>query len=658
MCGVAGVFTPSGGDGAALGRLARGMADTLAHRGPDDVGVWVDGAARVALAQRRLSILDLSATGRQPMSSASGRFAIVFNGEIYNHLELRRELGEPRAEAAGLSGDPPAWRGRSDTETLLAGFEAWGVEKALQKAIGMFAFALWDQQARTLMLARDRLGEKPMYYGWLGPSFVFGSELKAIRAHPAFDGVVDRGALALFLRYNYVPAPHCIYRGIRKLPAATILSVSAAAREPQLSRYWSAREVAEAGLAAPLALDDAEAAAALEGLLSEAVAGQMVADVPVGAFLSGGVDSSTVVALMQTRSTRPAKTFTIGFSERGYDEAACAAAVARHLRTDHTELYVTPADARAVIPRLPEIYDEPFADSSQIPTFLVAQLARAQVTVALSGDGGDELFGGYNRHVWAAALRRARRIPRPLRRAAGGAIASVAPATWTRLFRLGAGLAPKRYRFTEVGDKLHKLARVLGRQGPDAIYRDLMSSWSAPERVVRDGAEETAALDAGEWAWLTDFERQIMYLDLVTYLPDDILVKVDRAAMSVSLETRVPLLDPRVVEFAWRLPTSQTIRRGQGKWLLRQVLYRHVPRALVERAKMGFAIPLGAWLRGPLREWAEALLDERRLKADGYLEPGAIRRCWDDHLSGRRNRSDELWGVLMFQAWLAPREGR
>jgi asparagine synthase (glutamine-hydrolysing) len=648
MCGLTGIFRPTPGRGASVGTLVEGMAAALAHRGPDDADVFVDDAAGVALAHRRLSILDLSPTGHQPMTSASGRFVIIFNGEIYNHLDLRGELSGKIDVGRG-------WRGRSDTETLLAAFEAWGVEKALGKAIGMFALAMWDRETRTLMLARDRLGEKPMYYGWLGPSFVFGSELKAIRAHPAFAGVVDRGALALFLRHGYVPAPYSIYRDIRKLPPATILTVTGESRDCRLSCYWSARAVAETGAATPIEMSDAEAISALEEVLGEAVAGQMVADVALGAFLSGGIDSSTVVAMMQSRSDRPVKSFTIGFGESGYDEAKHARAVADHLGTDHTELYVSPAQARAVIPRLPRVYDEPFADSSQIPTFLIAELARRQVTVALSGDGGDEVFGGYNRYVWAAETwRRMHRVPRGLRRAASGLITAVAPTTWTGMFRRGAALVPERYRVAEAGDKLHKLAEILALDRQEEIYRALVSHWNSPDGPVAGGEEPPSQLtDQRAWARLPDFERRMMYLDLVTYLPDDILVKVDRAAMSVSLETRAPFLDPRVVEFAWRLPLSQKIRGGQGKWLLRQLLYRHVPRHLVERPKMGFAIPVAAWLRGPLRDWAEGLLDERRLKAEGYFHPGPIRRRWREHLEGRRNRAGELWSVLMFQAWLA-----
>lgn len=645
MCGVTGILAAAGTDGSISHAMVHRMTETLEHRGPDDAGVWVDDVAGVALGFRRLSILDLSPAGRQPMLSPSGRFAIVFNGEIYNHLDLRREL----------QGTSPRWRGHSDTETLLAGFEAWDVEATLQKAIGMFALAVWDRHTRTLLLARDPVGEKPLYYGWAGPSFVFASELKAIRAHPEFRPEVDRDVVALFLRQGYVPAPYSIYRGIRKLPPGASLSLAAGSREPRIACYWSARTVAEAGAADPLDLSDEEATSALETLLRDAVAKQMVADVPLGAFLSGGIDSSTVVALMQAQSPRPVRTFTIGFFEDGYNEAADAQAVARHLGTDHTELYVTPKEAQAVIPRLPEMYDEPFADSSQIPTFLIAQLARRHVTVALSGDGGDELFGGYNRYVWATEpWRWLARVPRPSRLAMARVLTSVSPTTWSRLFDLGAAVVPGRYRYANVGDKLHKLAGLLRAPHPASVHLALVSQWRRPEGVVIGAVEPPTVLtDPGRWARLPDFARHMMYLDLVTYLPDDILVKVDRAAMSVSLETRVPFLDRRVIEFAWRLPLHQKIRHREGKWLLRRVLHRYVPPQLIERPKMGFAIPLDAWLRGPLRDWAESLLDERRVKADGYFHPASIRDTWGEHLSGRRNRAAELWSVLMFQAWHA-----
>jgi asparagine synthase (glutamine-hydrolysing) len=644
MCGIAGVVTVADRDRAGLGAVTARMIETLTHRGPDDSGVWADESAGVALGQRRLSIIDLSPAGHQPMHSASGRFVIVFNGEIYNYLTLREELEDASRP----------WRGHSDTEVLLAGFEAWGVRQTLEKVLGMFAFALWDRRSQALVLARDAVGEKPMYYGRLGRTFAFGSELKALRAHPEFRADVDRGALALFLRHNYVPAPYSIYHGIRKVAPGSYLTLAAGTAEPTVTPYWSARLTSEAGAAAPLDLSDEDAAAALDTLLRDAVGQQMIADVPLGAFLSGGIDSSTVVALMQAQSPRPVKTFTIGFFEASYDEARCAAAVARHLGTDHTELYVTADEARAVIPRLPHMYDEPFADSSQIPTFLVAQLARRHVTVALSGDAGDELFGGYNRYFWATDLwRRMRRVPRASRRSAARLITSVSPAAWSRVFDLGGVFVPERYRYANAGDKLHKLADLLAAQRPEAMYLHLVSHWPEPERLVIDGREPPTLLTESDgWARLPDFERRMMYLDLVTYLPDDILVKVDRAAMSVSLETRVPLLDRRVVRFAWQLPLHQKIRRGEGKWLLRQVLHRYVPRELTERPKMGFGVPIDAWLRGPLREWAETLLDEARLTREGYLRPAAIRERWHEHLSGRRNWAYGLWNVLMFQAWL------
>jgi asparagine synthase (glutamine-hydrolysing) len=644
MCGVTGLLTARNADRVDLSVVAGRMADTLAHRGPDDSGVWLDESAGVALAHRRLSIIDLSPAGAQPMLSPSGRFVIVFNGEIYNYVELRQEL----------EGTSRKWRGHSDTEVLLAGFEAWGVGPTLEKVIGMFAFAAWDRHEHALVLARDPVGEKPMYYGWLGNVFAFGSELKALRAHPEFDADVDRGALALFLRHNYVPAPYSIYRGIHKLLPGTYLTLAAGRREPTITPYWSARLVSEAGTAAPLDLSDEEATSALDTLLRDAVGKQMMADVPLGAFLSGGIDSSTVVALMQAQSSRPVKTFTVGFFEAAYDEARHAASVARHLGTDHTELYVTAEQAQAVIPRLPRMYDEPFADSSQIPTFLIAQLARRHVTVALSGDAGDELFGGYNRYFWATELwRRMRRVPHASRVGAARLITSISPSTWSRVFDVGGAFVPGRYRYANAGDRLHKLADLLAAQRPESIYLQLVSHWSSPESVVIDSVEPATALtDREGWARLPDFERRMMYLDLVTYLPDDILVKVDRAAMSVSLETRVPLLDRRVVRFAWQLPLHQKIRDGHGKWLLRQVLHRYVPRSLMERPKMGFGVPIDAWLRGPLRDWAEALLDEGRLTSEGYLRPASIRTKWSEHLSGRRNWAYGLWNVLMFQAWL------
>lgn len=623
--------------------VAARMADALRHRGPDAAGVWVDEEAHIGLAHRRLSILDLSPAGHQPMVSASGRYVIAFNGEIYNHLELRQDL-QGTAE----------WRGRSDTEALLAGFDAWGLEATLRNIVGMFAIALWDRLKRVLYLARDRMGEKPLYYGWQSGMFVFGSELKALTAYPSFDAEINRDALTLFLRHNAIPAPYSIYRGIHKLPPGTFLQVQAGQVDVLPVAYWAARSAAEAGQRNLFRGSDAEAAVELERMLGQAVGGQMVADVPLGAFLSGGIDSSTVVALMQAQSARPVKTFTIGFNEAGYDEAPHASAVARHLGTEHTELYVTPQDAMAVIPSLPDIYDEPFADSSQVPTYLVSRLARGHVTVSLSGDGGDELFGGYNRYFWARDIwRKLGWVPRPLRAALAGALTTLPPAAWdTVMQKLGRWL-PASLRYANPGDKLHKAAEILAVRSAEEIYLGLVSHWRQPARLVANSQEPMTLLtDPAHRAELPDFEHRMMLLDTVTYLPDDILTKVDRAAMAVSLESRVPLLDHRVVEFAWTLPLTMKIRNGQGKWLLRQVLYRHVPQALMERPKMGFGVPIGHWLRGPLRGWAEDLLSESRLQREGFFRPAPVRQKWKEHLSGKRNWQYHLWDVLMFQAWL------
>ena len=643
MCGIVGFLGTTDRDEAALTSLVQKMSTCLAHRGPDDSGLWVDASVGLGLGHRRLSILDLSPMGHQPMASRCGRYILTFNGEIYNYLDIRAEL-----EAAG----PMLWRGHSDTEVILAAIVRWGVGPTLERMTGMFALALWDRAEQTLHIARDRLGEKPLYYGWLGGTFVFASELKALRAQPRWKGEVDRNALVLFLRHGYVPAPSTIYSGIRKLWPGTFLSVRPDGSSTE-NRFWSAREIAERGVREPFEGSDTEARDALERLLSRAVGRQMVADVPLGAFLSGGIDSSTVVALMQAQSARPVQTFTIGFREPGHNEAEHAKAVARHLGTDHTELYVTPAEAMDVIPRLPELYDEPFSDPSQIPTFLVAQLARRKVTVSLSGDGGDELFGGYNRHFIGRGLwNRVGWLPRGARDLLAGAITTVSPAHWNRALAPLIGMAPGRLRYPNPGEKLHKLALVLGARDSDEVYLGLTSHWKRPASVVLLGEESAAAANGHREAALSDFTQRMMFLDLVSYLPDDILVKIDRAAMGVSLETRVPMLDHHVVEFAWRLPLSLKIRDGQGKWLLRQLLYKFVPPELIDRPKSGFDVPIGTWLRGPLRDWAEALLDETRLRAEGFFDVGQIRARWNEHLSGRRDWQQAMWNVLMFQAWL------
>jgi asparagine synthase (glutamine-hydrolysing) len=634
MCGISGIVGDAAG---ALRDAAQAMTDALAHRGPDGEGLWLEDDAGVAFGHRRLAIIDLSTAARQPMLSASGRFAITFNGEIYNYRALRAEL-----EAAGLR-----FRTQSDTEVLIEACERWGVEAAAQRLNGIFAFALWDREARVLSLVRDQLGVKPLFWSLERGMLLFGSQLAALAAHPSWRPEIDRDALAAYFRHSCVPAPRTIYRNVFKLAPGSILTLSRGGA-PYLSRYWDARSVAKAGLAERLDISDGEATDRLETLLRQAVERQMIADVPLGAFLSGGIDSSSVVALMQAVSARPVRSFTIGFREADYDEAEHARAVAQHLGTDHTELHVSPAEARGVIPRLADWFDEPFADSSAIPTFLVSQMARRQVTVALSGDGGDEVFAGYNRYRLARQLMGAMRLPRALRAAAAALLRAPSPAAWNRLL----APIPARSRPAQAGDKLQKLADVLALGDSGAVYRRLISAWERPESLVIGGKEPESVLsDASVARDFADPVEAQQFLDTVSYLPDDILTKVDRASMAVGLEARVPLLDPEVVAFAWRLPPSLKLRQGTGKWLLRQVLYRHVPRALVERPKMGFGVPIDSWLRGPLRDWAEDLLDERRLRADGLLDAAIIRDAWRAHLSGARNLQHALWAVLMLQEW-------
>lgn len=645
MCGFTGFALFRESDAIQMAADVRAMSAQLRHRGPDDSGEWTDGAAGVALGFRRLSIIDLSPAGHQPMSSASGRYVIAYNGEVYNFEAIRKEL-----VVAGLA---PAFRGHSDTEVMLAAIESWGLEAAVRRFVGMFAFALWDRRDRTLSLVRDRLGVKPLYYGWSRGTLMFGSELKALAAHPDFDDEIERGSIALLLRHNYIPAPHTIYRCFRKLLPGTILTVGRAGDGSSPVAYWSASDVAEQGSRNPFRGTETEAIDQLEELLSDSVRLRMISDVPLGVFLSGGIDSTVVTALMQKQSSRAVKTFTIGFHESGYNEAEHAKAVALHLGTEHTELYVTPDEALAVIPRLPQLYDEPFSDSSQIPTYLVSALARQHVTVSLSGDGGDELFGGYSRYFWGRSIwRKIGWMPAAMRVAVARSLAVPTPAFWEGAFRALSPVLPRSVMQVNPGDKLAKLAEVLAVRSPDEMYRGLVSHWKNPLEVVTGTDEPSTLLNRPEeWAKLDDFTARMMFFDLVTYLPDDILVKVDRASMGVSLEAREPLLDHRLVEFAWRLPMRMRMRGEQGKWALRQVLYRHVPPALIDRPKMGFGVPIDRWLRGPLRDWAEALLDERRLKQEGYFDPAPIRTKWQEHLSGRRNWQYLLWDVLMFQAW-------
>ena len=646
MCGIAGLLTAGRPDPA----LVRRMTDPIAHRGPDDQGVWTDPEAGIGLGHRRLSIIDLSPLGHQPMEASDGRWVLSYNGEIYNHLDLRREL-----ESAGTR---VAWRGHSDTETLVEAIAAWGLQATLERAVGMFALALWDRRERQLHLARDRFGEKPLYYGWAGGDFVFGSELKAIRAHPRFANPVNRRALALLAARTYVPAPLSIYERLFKLEPGCILTVApAAVKAPRdeapreggakdgvcLTRYWSYRQVMRRGLADPIATEG-EALERLEATLAAAIGGQSVADVPVGAFLSGGIDSSTVVALYQKYSPRPVRTFSIGFEEAGFNEAEYAKAVAAHFGTVHNERYVTVKETRDVIPLLPSMYDEPFADSSQIPTHLVSRFAREQVTVALSGDGGDELFAGYNRHFAAPRLwQRLQLLPRRVRGLIGAPLSRLPSSVWN--------LAPGR-RQPHFGAKMQKALRVAGAaRSFDDVYNSFLDEWSfEPSPVLGAKGGEDAAFDLDVAADAPDAVR-MMYCDAVSYLPDDILCKVDRASMAVSLETRVPFLDHRVAELAARIPVAMKVRSGKGKHILRELLYREAPRSVFERPKAGFAIPVGEWIKGPLRPWAEELLDPVRMAQEGYFDANRVRRRWEEHLSGRRDATPALWAVLMFQAW-------
>lgn len=668
MCGFAG-FLQSKPIGLVTEVVVTQMANAISHRGPDDSGFWVDAQAGIALAHRRLAIVDLSAAGHQPMASGSGRFMLTYNGEIYNHAEIRHELQKQRAAIA--------WKGHSDTETLLAAFEHWGVVPTLQRCVGMFAIALWDKQSSRLTLARDRFGEKPLYYGWAGQgdqaAFVFGSELKALRAYPGFDAPVCRQALAQYLRFMYVPAPRSIYQGVYKLEPGCLLNIDVPPplQHPgqplrpgqshgglHVQRWWALADAVTAG-AEQLVADEKQALQMLEAQLSESVRLQSLADVPLGAFLSGGVDSSTIVALMQKESSRSVKTFTIGFEEAGFDEAPYARAVAEYLGTDHHEMRVSSAMAQDVMRQLPEMYDEPFADSSQIPTHLVCKAARGQVTVALSGDAGDELFGGYNRYFWGPRVwKRLAWMPFPLRQLIGGVLTAVPATRWNAAGRAVDVLAGKN-GVARLGEKMQKLGVSMEAvRSMDDLYLSLVSEWQDPAQLLNihggQAVVEPSSLldDPAPALGLGSDALSMMYRDAMTYLPDDILCKVDRAAMATSLETRVPFLDHRVAELAWRLPLSMKVRGNTGKWALRQVLYKYVPRELIERPKAGFAIPVGQWLRGPLRDWAENLLAPDRLEREGYFKPAPIAQLWAQHVSGAGDWTARLWAVLMFQAWL------
>lgn len=623
MCGLAGYLLRHPEGSVDSGSVLNGMMNALVHRGPDDCGVWSDSSAGIGLAHRRLSIADLSSAGHQPMHSACGRYVIAFNGEIYNHTNLRVRLGQ--------EGITQRWRGHSDTETLVACLSHWGPKRTLEALVGMFAFAFWDKQCRVLTLARDRMGEKPLYWGWQDGVLLFGSELKALKANRACRAEINRDALTLLLRYNYIPAPYSIYRDIWKLEPGHYVSISTNTPLAQPESYWELKTALSAGLAAPFGGTDIDAVRQLESQLSTSIGGQMLADVPVGAFLSGGVDSSLVAALMQQQSPAPVRTYAIGFEDKAFDEAIYARAVASHLATDHSELYISERDALNVVPSLAKIYCEPFADSSQIPTFLVSRMASSHVKVALSGDGGDELFGGYNPYKFMPKLWGfLRKVPAPIRRMLASGLASV-----------------------PISQRLEKLLSIFPAKDREQLYFALRSHWLHPETAVL-GAREPASLlrEPDGWSFIRSFENWMMALDARDYMSNDILVKVDRAAMANSLETRIPLLDHRVVEFAASLPLDMKIRNGQGKWILRQLLYQYVPKELIERPKAGFMVPLGSWLRGPLREWAEGLLDQTKLRNQEYFDSALVHKVWQEHLSGRFDRSSQLWSILMFQAWL------
>ena len=648
MCGIAGFWTLTGNrEESVLSHVAGRMGEAVAHRGPDGDGIWTDSAQGIAFAHRRLAIIDLKETGHQPMVSASGRYVISFNGEIYNFPELRVRL-----EARGVH-----FRGTSDTEVLLSLIEHDGLERALVQANGMFAFALWDRQDHSLSLARDRYGQKPLYYAWLRGGIAFGSELSAIRAHPDFKAEIDPDAVALYLRFGNVPAPRSIYRNTCKLLAGTTLTINAqsleAASPDSPQPYWSAPEVAQAGLDAPSTASPEEAVDELELVLGKAVERCMVSDVPLGAFLSGGLDSSVVVALMQARSSKPIRTFSIGFHEAQYNEANYAAAVAAHLGTDHTELYVTPQETQSVIPHLPEIYDEPFADSSQIPTYMVSRLARESVTVSLSGDAGDEQFVGYNRYAWGNRIGGAvEMLPGPIRRLATDAMRVLPPQTWDGIYRAAMSWRSGKSQQKQVGHKVHKLAELLRAPDRQALYLELLSQWNDPGAVV-PGASEPGSYGGAsvDWPELGDFTLEMLLLDTIGYLPNDILVKFDRASMAVGLEGRVPFLDHNVGAFAWSLPLSTKLQGGATKWPIRKLLGKYVPNNLIDRPKMGFGVPIGQWLRTDLRDWAEDLLTENALRQGDLLDPAPIRKAWQEHLSGRRNWEHRMWSILMFQSW-------
>lgn len=641
MCGIVGFSGyEKGGE-----QIIKSMANRILHRGPDGSGTWIDESVHLFLGHRRLSILDLSTSGHQPMVSHCSRYVITFNGEIYNHPALKSDLAR--------SDYPFDWQGSSDTEVLLASISHWGIKPTLRKIVGMYSFALWDRKSQNLYLARDRMGEKPLYYGWQGRTFLFGSELKALALHPSWEGAFDYKAVTSFLRYGYVSGDESIYKGIKRLSAGSFIKIPLGVNghiSKELNnpvRYWNIPRSTDHTFIG----NDDEAAELLDYSLRQSIRGQMVADVPLGAFLSGGIDSSLVVAVMQDENTSPVQTFSIGFEEKEYNEANYAKKVARHLGTNHRELYISARDAQQVIQKLPEIFDEPFGDSSQIPTYLVSKFAKQHVSVSLSGDGGDELFGGYNRYLWASRIWKVlQRIPCSLQNSLAYCVHAISPSMWDIAFSTFRPILPTSLKSNYAGDKIHKFADLLGVERPGHLYQKLISHWKSPSALLL-GWEEIEKANNGTDMELSEIEN-MMYLDLKTYLPEDILTKVDRSAMAVSLETRMPLLDHRIVELSASMPLSLKVRDGQGKWLLRKLLNKYVPKELIDRPKRGFAVPIDVWLRGPLREWAEGLINEDRLRREGLFNSQTIKKIWHEHLSGKRNWQAKLWDILMFQSWI------
>ena len=645
MCGIVGVWRRGHLD--SLLEVINRVNGLMENRGPDAEGVWLDEARGLAFGHRRLSIHDLSMTGSQPMESSCGRYILCFNGEVYNFKELKGEIYDRRNSAAEAMF---RWRGDSDTEVLVEAISMWGVSAAVKKLNGMFAFSVWDKKQLQLDIVRDRFGEKPLFYGWVKDVFVFASEVRAFREIPGFSKDLCLEAVSLFMQNNCVPSPYSIYEGIYKLPPAHILTLKQNSRDVVLNSYWSIEQAARENDGAFSGLSDTEAVGMLEEKISRSVEKRMLADVSVGAFLSGGIDSSTIVSLMQNNSTLPVKTFSIGFESNSYNEAHNAKKIAQHLGTDHTELYLTPNDAISVIPDLPDIYDEPFADSSQIPTFIVSKLAKKSVTVALTGDGGDELFGGYVRHIWADKLwRNMSMMPYPIRSLLGSMLTAVSPEVYDSIFERVKEFLPSAYRQNKSGDKLHKLSRLLSARTPMEMYCNLTSHWQLKDNVVKGGLP--LSVHTSIPCSNRPVSQLMMDADLKNYFLNDILVKVDKASMAVSLEARVPLLDNSIVDFSFGIPLSMKIRNGSGKWVLKQVLRKHLPDSLIDRPKWGFGLPLDEWMRLELREWCESLLSEECIKDVGYFDPKLIRRKWKEHLSGARNWQYHLWDVLMFHSW-------